>query len=141
MTKHVQPGDVVLIPLDSAKFAIGKVLYLSQYFKGVILLGIYPQAIFEKTMPALLPEPMSLFVYTSKKAIQQDRWIHVGHERLRENERGLAKRIVGGEVWEDDVHLRPATREDLKCLPQMHVLGAGLVEKRTRQLFGIDESQ
>ena len=140
MSKKVRPGDIALVPLAAGKFAVGKVLYRSQYFKGVILFGIYSKAVTERTMPPELGHAIGLLVYTSQRAIQQDRWIPVGHEPLRENQQGLATRIVGGEVWDEDKHLRPATREEMQTLPQMHVLGAGLVEKKAQELIAKEGS-
>jgi hypothetical protein len=131
--KDVKPGDVVLIPLRG-KYGVGKVLYVSKRYRDVILLGIYRKAVSEESMPTSLPDVMPALVYTSQVAVQQRRWVVVGHEPLKENQQGLAKRIVGGEVWLEDEELRPATSEDARSLPRMLVLGAGLVEKRAEQL-------
>jgi len=138
--KDVRPGDIALVPSGAGKFAVGKVLYLSQCYKNVMLFGIYSKAVTERTMPPKLGDAIGLLVYTSQTAIRQHRWIPVGHEPLRENQQGLAKRIVGGEVWDEDKELRPATREDMQTLPRMQVLGAGLVEKKAQQLIAKEGS-
>ena len=127
--KNVEVGEVALIPLEGGGFIPGKVLYLSAYFKDVILLALFPQKLDAETMPASLPDRPSLLLYTSQLPITKGRWKSVGAQGLRKNEIGIAKRIVANAVWLDDEELRPATDEDRASLPKMSVCGAGWVEE------------
>lgn len=137
--KNVKIGEIVLIPL-TVGFAIGKVLFLSQRYKNVVLLGIYSITVKEETMPLSLPDNVALTVYTSQTVIQQGRWITIGQEELKGNQLGLTKRIVGGEVWIEDEKLHQATPDDINSLPVMDVFGAGLVEKKAGQLIATGAS-
>ena len=67
-------------------------------------------------------------VYTGAQAVGR-RWPVLGRCALKEDERSASLRIVAGDVWVADEHLRPATSEDLKSLSTMSVAGAALVEK------------
>ena len=131
--KSVQVGDVALIPVRNA-FVPAKVLFLSLYFKDVILLGIYNKKLSTKEMPRELPDEFVERVYTSQEPILKGRWISVGHEPLRPKQQGLTKRIVAGEIWLEDETLGPASEIDFDSLPRMQVLGAGLVEKKAANI-------
>jgi hypothetical protein len=52
---------------------------------------------------------------------------------LTENEKSASLRIVAGDVWLEDEHLRAATPEDLNSLLTMSVAGAVLVEKCAKE--------
>jgi hypothetical protein len=131
--KNVDVGDIILIPVES-KFVPAKVLYLSQRYKNVILLGIYNLRTLAKEFPKTLPACFGLMVYTSQDPVLKKRWISIGHQPLLTGQDGVAKRIVAGDVWLNDQHLGAATENDRRSLPQMDVLGAGLVEKKVAAL-------
>jgi hypothetical protein len=132
--KRVQIGDVVLIPAKD-NYVPGKVVYVSKYFKNVILLGLYRKLIKGKIMPKTLPGAFFKLVYTSQEPILKGRWEVVGNESPMLSQAGLTKRIVGGEVWIDDECIAPATDADFKSLPKMSVWGAGLVEDEVAELL------
>lgn len=132
--KNVKVGEIALIPAGDGKFIPGKVLYLSKRYKDVVLLALSKKPITESNMPEDFLIDPSLCVYTSQVAIKNGRWKSVGLESLREQEKGLAVRIVGGSVWEEDEEIRPAAEDDYSSLPKMQVLGAALVEKKALQL-------
>ncbi|GFM66077.1 hypothetical protein PSCICJ_21950 [Pseudomonas cichorii] len=128
-TKTTVPGDIILIPLEEG-FKPAKVLYTSKHYKGVILLGIYKESVFSQEMPTNLPDVFELLLYTSKLPIQKQRWFYVGHEELKPTQTNLDLRVVAGNLWQGDTTLGPASEEDKKNLPEMLVMGAGLVEKK-----------
>jgi hypothetical protein len=97
--------------------------------RGHLFQGRY-KAVVAKECPKSLPTVLSLLVYTSQDPVLKKRWISIGHQPLLTGQNGLAKRIVAGDVWLDDQHLGPASEVDRRDLPQMDVLGAGLVEKK-----------
>jgi hypothetical protein len=113
---------------------MGKVLYLSHEFKNVVLLGLYDLTLAEPFLPSTWPSRFYEKVYTSQRMIQDGDWPIVGFEALKDEEKGVARRIVGGEVWLDDQELGTATKEDWAHLPKMLVAGAGLVEKDARTI-------
>jgi hypothetical protein len=126
--KQVSVGDIALIPVRDF-FVPAKVLYLSNYFKHVILLGIYKLKQSEKTMPSALPENFADLLYTSQEMILKKLWPRVGHEALLPGQQGLSERIVGGDIWVEDECVRPASKQDYELLRQMGVCGMGLVQE------------
>lgn len=134
MTKQrVQPGHVILIPIASARYAVGQVLFVSKVFRNVILLALYDQCVTAAVMPDALGK-VAHNLYTSRVPIQIGRWIAVGLNASHCNNPLVTQRIVGGEVWIEDTCLRPATKEDLQILPTMGVMGATLVERKALAL-------
>jgi hypothetical protein len=126
-------GDIVLIP--AGKVCVpAKVLYRSNYFKDLVLLGLYAVAARLGEVPS---EPLSrpaVLVYTSQQPALKGRWVLDGRQPLSEDERGRARRIVGGDVWLNDECLGPASEAEMKQLPRMQALGAALVEKKAASL-------
>ncbi|MEX5608330.1 hypothetical protein ABFV58_09835 [Pseudomonas protegens] len=131
--KKTTAGDIVLIPVEGG-FKPAKVLYVSERYKDTILLGIYKFFSTEQRLPDELPDRFDLLLYTSKAPIQKKRWHYVGHEDLRTTQTDLDLRVVAGELWKGDVHIGAASDEDRKSLPEMLVVGAGLVEKKATAL-------
>ncbi|MEE5129816.1 hypothetical protein V2J82_05125 [Pseudomonas alliivorans] len=131
--KKTTVGDVVLIPVKDG-FKAAKILYVSDRYKDTILLGIFKGLLSEKKMPEQLPESIDLLLYTSKVPIQKQRWHFVGHEELRDPQKNLDLRVVAGDLWKGDTHLGSASAEDRINLPEMLVMGAGLVEKKADAL-------
>ncbi|EPL07186.1 hypothetical protein [Pseudomonas sp. CF161] len=127
-------GDIVLIPLAQG-FRPAKVLYVSQRYKDTLLLGLYATTVNSVHMPADLPDGFGLTLYTSKAPIRTGRWLQVGNQALTAPQRGLDRRIVANELWQGDEHLGPASAQDQLDLPQMLVMGAGLVEKKAQALL------
>ncbi|WP_409285181.1 hypothetical protein [Pseudomonas protegens] len=125
-------GDIVLIPITQG-FRPAKVLYVSQRYKDTILLGLYATCVSAQQLPEPLADTFALLLYTSKAPVQKQRWPRVGHEALRESQTRLDLRVVAGELWQGDEHLGVASAEQRKTLPEMLVMGAGLVEKKLRQ--------
>ncbi|MCD5989312.1 hypothetical protein KDX30_15525 [Pseudomonas sp. CDFA 553] len=111
-------------------FKPAKVLYVLQRYKGVILLGVYKKSVTLQQLPDQLPDTFEVLIYTSKAPIQKQRWRYVGHEDLRSTQENLDHRVVAGELWQGNNHLGSASVEDKKKLPEMLVMGAGLVEKK-----------
>ena len=132
--KNVTVGEFALIPVDNNAFVPAKVLYLSKRFKDTILLAVYPTVTTTPEIPDTLPESSIAEFYTTQKAITSGRWLSVGVQELRPNEVGRAKRVVAGEVWQDDNHLGPASDADLATLPKMLAMGAKLVEKHAQKV-------
>jgi hypothetical protein len=132
--EKIAVGDVALVPTGIGRAIPAKVLYVSSYFKDVILLALYRSVVAHGTGLPEFPDPPALLVYTSQTPILRGRWPKVGHRPVSDGERGLAKRIVAGDVWLGDECLGPASPEDTKLLPKMLVAGAGLVEKKAVSL-------
>ena len=98
--KNVSVGELALIPIGDDNFIPAKVLYLSRFYKDVVLLGLFALKQTGRDLhEALLPSEPSLTVYTSQVPITKGRWKSTGIvQPLNEREKGKAKRIVGGSV-------------------------------------------
>ena len=127
-------GDIVVIPVEGA-FIPAKVLYVSNEYRNVILLGVYGVKQPQPEMPDALPNGFLIQLYTTQIPIQKGIWQSISHEDLRPEQVGLAKRISGGNVMHDDTFVRDATDEDYKSLPQMLVCGSDLVATRVAKAF------
>jgi len=127
-------GDLYVIP-GGDRFAIGKIIYVSQYFKNVILVRLFSttcNAIEESELPSPLSE--SSLIYTGTGAIKSGGWRHFGKQELLSFETEMTKRIIGGDIWLGDTCLGPASNEDLSQFNQMRVKGFLLVAKAVSKL-------
>ncbi|MBA2672617.1 Imm26 family immunity protein [Ramlibacter sp.] len=133
-TQEVLLGNIYAIP-GGGKYAYGKVIYLSEYFKDVMLVRLFAKAYSSPDAP---PEGLdslpSTTVFAGKEAITKGVWVLVGSASVSNAERALTRRVVGGDVWIEDSHVGPASDEDLRVLPQMDVYGYRLIEKKVARL-------
>jgi hypothetical protein len=133
-TKSVALGDIVVIKAGPY-FVPAKILYLSNLFKDVILLGVYGQQLKASVMPQSLSHDFAKLLYASKLPVINGKWPVVGNEDLLPSQRGMAFRIVGGEVYLDDCVVRIASDEDFKALPSMDVYGSIALERVVANLL------
>jgi hypothetical protein len=129
---QIKLGDIILIPVDGDKCALGKIIYLSRRYRNVILLNIYPLVVsLSEKMPDL---PMGIFnemlIYTGNHKIKTEEWKKINNVLVTDEEKKMSERIVGGEVWIEDEYIRAATEHDFKTLKSMLVDGTKLVEKK-----------
>lgn len=129
----VEEGDLISIDLADGRSFIGKVIFVSNYFRDVILLAIYRADAWQQE-GALAGRQPALLIYTSSKCVGSKGWAKTGSEPVTEGERLRSQRIVGGEVWLGDEELGPAQASDWKSLPRMDVAGCKAVEEDLRAL-------
>ena len=132
--KAVCPGDIAMIPIGKDRFVPARVVYLSMYFKDIVLLELYLPVQHAACLPDVVLNKPQLLVYTSQESITTGEWTCVGRTATTGAEVKMSRRIVAGAVWEGDVEIAPATDEDYRRLPEMRVMGAGLVEKKAREI-------
>lgn len=132
--KNLKVGNLYAIP-GGGKFAFGKVLYLSDYFKDLMLVRFFDKAV---AAPDELPQQLdslpSRLIYTGTGAINRGGWLFLRCDAVSEQERSLSRRIVGGDVWFEDQHLGPASDDDRKTLKNMDIFGHLLIEKAVAKL-------
>ncbi|WP_137940096.1 hypothetical protein [Chitinivorax sp. B] len=136
MKKNISVGMVIGIPVSGGS-VVGKVLYVSEYFKDLILLGVCKILTERDVMPQILPDEFDLYLYTTQDPIRKGKWAELGFDALRESQKGKALRIVADEVWLDDECIRKVSAEDRVELPKMLALGSILVEKKAAKLVGL----
>ena len=131
---HPRVGDLIAIP-SAGRFGIAKVLFCSEYFAQVVLLGLFRRSFDAVESPdiAVLNWPMDLY-YTGSSPIAAGLWPVVGYQALLAGESSLSRRIVGGDVWDEDRHLGPASQHDLATLPKMLTHGTRLIEKAVQRI-------
>lgn len=110
-------GAIVEIPRPNSSPFLAKVTFVSRLHKNVIALQQWTRNEGTSGNP----------VYTSARAIGR-MWAVVDREPVSSAEKAATARIVGGSVMIEDEVQRPATPGDMKTLPQMDVLGTGVVE-------------
>jgi len=127
-------GDLIAIP-SGGRFGIAKVLFCSEYFAQVVLLGLFRRTfeVVESPDIAALKGSMDLY-YTGSSPISAGVWPVVGHQTLLLGESSMSRRIVGGDVWDEDRHLGPASEQDLATLPKMLTHGTRLIEKAVQRI-------
>lgn len=126
---NLNAGDLIAIPVGD-KFGFAKVIYASEYFKDVILLRLF-KGLSDAEASQNFPDsraPAALY-YTSSDPIKKGRWKRVGQQEVSLEEKAMSKRLVGGTVWIEDVHIGPASDEDMSTLPKMLTYGYRLIEK------------
>jgi hypothetical protein len=127
--KRVAEGDLVAVPLADSRFAFCKILFLSSYYRDVILLGASRVAFDHlDSLPPIPDRFDAKRFYTGRKSFRVGRWHRLAAAPLAPDERESSLRIVAGGVWLRDEMLREATAQDLRELPTMSVAGAGLAE-------------
>lgn len=131
---RIAEGDLFLVP-GGGSTAPAHVEFCSSYFRRVILVKLYLTLRGAESVP---PPPGAEFVlyYTSADSITRGGWERVGHLSVTEEDRALSRRIVGGEVWEEDRCLGPASEEDSAALPQMLTFDFRLIEKAVAEAAG-----
>lgn len=131
---RTSPGMVIGVPIsESGEMRAAKVLFCSKRYKDVILVAFSDGSLGVAGADEFDPTGFNgQRLYTGSQAVGQ-RWPVLGRCALTEDEKGASLRIVAGDVWLADEHLRAATPEDLKSLPTMSVAGAALVEKWAKQ--------
>lgn len=130
-------GDVLRIPLPSGMIALGKVLYASRRYRNAMLLGVAEGVHLSNVVPSSRDYSAALF-YTSVACPSHLGWDVVAHEAVSEVETARSLRIVAGDVWLGDTHVRSASDADRSTLPQMSVLGSGLLQKKVYEFFSND---
>jgi hypothetical protein len=132
--KSTKIGNIYAIP-GGGKFAFGKIIYSSEYFKDVILVLFFEKA-FSSPSQAL-SEFYSLparEIYTGVDSIEKGGWLLVTSVPVSESEKTMSRRIVGGDVWIEDRHIGPASNADLTTLKNMDIYGYRLIEKAVARL-------
>ena len=137
---YIKSGDIILIPVDEDRCAVAKIIYLSKYFKDVILLRTYPLVVSFSVGTIELPKNLvkELLIYTGNQKIKMEKWKKIDNIPVTEPETKMSKRIVGGDVWIEDECMRTATDQDCKNLERMLVSGARLVENKMKDYL-LDE--
>jgi hypothetical protein len=133
--RNIEVGDIILIPVGNNYFNVSKVIYLSKQFKHGMCIGVYNIFIDNEIVTNDLNNNFSLILYTSTEGITDDRWKKIGNIPLKENEKGLTKRIVAGKILLEDSIIGTATTEDYKIIPKELALGLKIVENKIINLY------
>ena len=131
---HIKLGDIILIPIDEDRCGIAKIIYLSKYFKDVILLNIYPLVtnFSEEVIDLPANIPNELLIYTGNQKIKTEEWKKLNNIMVTDEEKKLSTRIVGREVWIEDECIGTATEQEREKINRMGVDGTKLVEDKIK---------
>lgn len=135
MTKKpaVELGGIYAIP-GGGHYAFAKVIYMSEYFKDVLLIRMYAKAFPSIDLPLSLENVPSRGIYTGIDSVKKGAWLFAGSAPVTDADRAFTRRVVGGDVWVEDAHIGPASDEELRALPNMDVYGYRLIEKAVARL-------
>ena len=127
-------GNLYAIP-GGERFAFGKVIFCSEYFKDVMLIRFFEKAVSspEAQADGIDALPYRL-IFAGVSAIEKGAWHLVGSGPVSDAEMAMSRRIVGGDVWIGDQHLGPASESELATLMNMDVYGYRLIEKAVARL-------
>lgn len=127
-------GNVYAIP-GGGKFALGKIVFASEYFKDVILIRLFEKSFLSLTeLPSEMDSLSSRQMFTGAESIKKGGWKIVGNAPVSDAEKAMSRRIVGGDVWVEDDHLGPASEQDIASLKNMDIYGYRLIEKAVARL-------
>lgn len=82
-------GDIILIPLDTNLYGIGKVLRVSERIKHLMIFGLYRGLQKEKIAPGKLPDVPDQIEYVWISPVEEGRWHIVDYRPITSAEMGL----------------------------------------------------
>jgi len=134
----VKPGDIVGIPLEEKRVAVGMVLHVSTLFKNAIMIGFYNQ-LFESMedidIEALGGEFIETPNYTGKQLITSGRWEVVGNNPKLLAEAAIPQlRVVNTLHYKDQV-IRQLSPDEFKEYVEFRGQGGIFVENKLRKHF------
>jgi len=129
-------GDVFGLPLADGSEALCRVLFKSQYFRNVILIGIYGRLSERDPIAQVQSAEPFTKMYASCESLDNGEWRYLANLPVSEHERHLSKRIVGGDVWLGDEKLGP-TSEGTQTLPQMDVHGDHILQRKVERYIAV----
>lgn len=130
----IEAGTIISIPIDDS-LAIGKILYVSSYFKRTMLLKVYIALVDQGSdYHAVIDSQAFELFYTGTVLAEKGKWPSLGFENLTEEELHCSKRIVGGDVWLLDECLGPATDHEFSTVPKMRVYNVNAIEQKVALL-------
>lgn len=133
--KNLKNGSIFAIPCSN-QFGLAKVIYISEYFKDVLLIKLL-QHKFDSVEAMNLNDKSDKFTlyYVAKEAIKKGDWQFLGEEAVSDAEKALSKRMVGSGVWIEDTYLGEATDKDYEDLSPMGIYGWKLIQKAVGKLI------
>jgi hypothetical protein len=135
---HITPdGDIFGMPLTDGTEALCRVLFKSQYFRNVILVGVYGRASGHDPISQIRAKKDPLVqIYASCESLDLGQWRYLGNAPVSDGERQLSKRVVGGEIWLRDEHLGPVG-DNSQSLPQMDVYGDRVLQRKVERCIAV----
>ena len=132
-------GDFIAIP-SGTRVGLAKVIYVSQFFREVVLLKLYRTTLSKGLKHFPSAEAEADLYYTSSSPILSGRWRIIGFEPVSDPEQIMSKRTAGGDIWVADECLGKASERDLETLPKMLTFGFRLIEKAVARLAEVKDS-
>ncbi|UOD29535.1 hypothetical protein INH39_29790 [Massilia violaceinigra] len=132
-------GDFIAIP-SGDRVGLAKLIYVSQFFREVVLLKLYRTTFPEGVTPLPSAEIAADLYYTGSGPILAGRWTIVGFEPVSDAEQLLSKRTVASDIWVADERLGKASESDLEKLPKILTYGSRLIENAVARLAELKNS-
>lgn len=133
--KKVSVGDIVTISLPDSHVAYARVLFLSQVYKDVMLLGLYGPDLQSLEGADLDGLRFVSMVYASAATVRAGRWKTVLSQPI-EDDLQYSLRINASTLWCGDERIRKADQRDKQLYPIMRVSAESAVEQYVRCVHG-----
>lgn len=140
MTKRsrVKLGDIVAIPLDKERFAVGIVLHISTIFKNAIMMGFY-KALFKSAENIDIEKLGGEFIetpnYIGKQLITKGPWRVIGNSNRLLVEATIPQLRVAYTLYYKDQELKQLTDNELSKYVALKGQGGAFVENKLRKYF------
>jgi hypothetical protein len=126
---RLKRGDVLRLSFDGGAVAAVRVVYVSSYFKQLVLVALFDGANVSDAADVLSKTPLAQF-FTGRDSLLPDQgWEQVGSTPPLVTDRASSRRLVAGDVWVEDECLGPADGAD-QNLPNMLVYGSSILRKK-----------
>lgn len=137
---RVKDGDLIAIPLNADKIALGVILFQSKYFQSGIILGLLPQLLdVDSTVDVenLDLEFIATPNYTSKRCIGKDGWYVLGNIGDKLKDIPVPELRVSDYIYHKDDVVRNVDYEEFGKYTQLLGQGCGSVEGKLKRHFNL----
>jgi tetratricopeptide (TPR) repeat protein len=110
--RSVEEGELVGVPLDEESSALGKVLFVSSKWRGLIVVAVGDEVLRAGSFASSGPRNVQQVLNTTDAGIRLGVWKRLGREAVTQAEEKYCWWIDGREVWHGDERVRAVTDSD-----------------------------
>ena len=136
MAKKNLLGSVYAIR-SGGRIGVVKLIFLSARYRNMIAIRLFDGAYLDGEATRIrIPAATdpSTILYTASDVISARKWEFLQVQEVTENERMMTKRIVAGNLWQEDTPIGPAMEIDYSKYPKQLICGYKLVDLTIEKL-------
>ncbi len=141
MSKKVSAGDLIAIPAYSGKCVLGKTLFVSKYYKNVVLLRLWSVDVHKIGVEVDKRPTNSFLFFTTQGEIKDGEWEIIGNEKLNAEEPEMLRYYSAGSIYLGHERIGSVTNDDRRCLLKLSVKGYGLVQEEAATILRDNASE